>query len=169
MLTKSVKSVISVVLQHVARAKEIRAIGAIREHNIRMVSPDGNITQNTQKRLTPTLHLLQKGVSLSLEKAIPNTAVRYWGVAYNLLLLAMNFVRHGQLFATLSATRCQYATAVGCLHTLTETMLVISLSVVGLECSFHFCYAVFLFLIYISLHEKGQHYHVTDLAASRSF
>ena len=78
----------------------------------------------------------------------------------------MNFVRHGQLLATLSATRCQYATAVGCLHTLTETMLVISLSVVGLECSFHFCYAV---LIYISLHEKGQHYHVTDLAASRSF
>ncbi len=31
MLTKSVKSVISVVLKHVARAKKIRAIGAIRE------------------------------------------------------------------------------------------------------------------------------------------
>ena len=71
MLTKSVKSVISVVLQHVARAKKIRAIGAIREHNIRMVSPDGNITQNTQERLTPTLHLLQKGVSLSFEKQSP--------------------------------------------------------------------------------------------------
>ena len=164
MLTKSVKSVISVGLKHVAK-KSVRSVC----YNIRMVSLDSNITQNTQERLTPTLHLLQKGVSLSLEKAIPNTAVRYWGVAYNLLLLAMNFVRHGQLFATLSATGCQYTTAVGCLHTLTETMLVISLSVVGLECSFHFCYAVFLFLIYISLHEKGQHYHVTDLAASRSF
>ena len=69
----------------------------------------------------------------------------------------MNFVRHGQLFATLSTTGCQYATTVGSLHTLTKTMLVISLSVVGLECSFHFCYAVFLFLIYISLSEKGQH------------
>ena len=31
MLTKSVKSVISVVLKHVARAKKIRAIGVIRE------------------------------------------------------------------------------------------------------------------------------------------
>ena len=85
------------------------------------------------------------------------------------VLLAVVLVRHGQLLATLSATGCQYTTAVGCLHTLTETMLVVSLTIVGLECSFHFCYAVFLFLIYISLREKGQHYHVTDLAASRSF
>ena len=43
MLTKSVKSVISVVLKHVARAKKIRAIGVIREYNIRMVLPDCNI------------------------------------------------------------------------------------------------------------------------------
>ena len=42
MLTKSVKSVISVVLKHVARAKKIRVIGAIREHNIRIVLPDIN-------------------------------------------------------------------------------------------------------------------------------
>ena len=46
MLTKSVKSVISVVLKHVARAKKIRAISAIREHNIRMVSPDSSLCQN---------------------------------------------------------------------------------------------------------------------------
>ena len=39
MLTKSVNSVISVVLKHVT--KKIRAIGAIREHNIRIVLPDG--------------------------------------------------------------------------------------------------------------------------------
>ena len=43
MLTKSVKSVISAVLKHVARAKKIRAIGVIREYNIRMVLPDRNI------------------------------------------------------------------------------------------------------------------------------
>ncbi|WP_337583333.1 hypothetical protein, partial [Prevotellamassilia timonensis] len=42
MLTKSVKSVISVVLKHVVQAKKIRAIGVIREHNIRMVSPNSN-------------------------------------------------------------------------------------------------------------------------------
>ena len=34
MLTKSVNSVISVVLKHVARTKKIRAIGVIREHSI---------------------------------------------------------------------------------------------------------------------------------------
>ena len=46
MLTKSVKSVISVVLKHVARAKKIRAIGAIRELNIRIVLPDSSLCQN---------------------------------------------------------------------------------------------------------------------------
>ena len=69
----------------------------------------------------------------------------------------MNFVRNGQLFATFCTTSCQYATAIGSKHTLTETMLVVSLTIVGLECSFHFCYAVFLFLIYISLSGKGKH------------
>ena len=63
----------------------------------------------------------------------------------DLLVLTMNFVRHGQLFATFGTTSGQNATTVSCLHTLTETMLVVSLSVVGLECSFHFRYAVFLF------------------------
>ena len=63
----------------------------------------------------------------------------------DLLVLAMNFVRHGQLLATFGATSSQYATTISSLHTLTETMLVVSFSVVGLECSFHFCYAVFLF------------------------
>ena len=36
MLTKSVKSAISVVLKHVARAKKICAIGVIREHTFLM-------------------------------------------------------------------------------------------------------------------------------------
>ncbi len=43
MLTKSVNSVISVVLKRVVQAKKIRAIGVIREYNIRMVLPDCNI------------------------------------------------------------------------------------------------------------------------------
>ena len=61
----------------------------------------------------------------------------------------MNFVGNGQLLATLCAACSQYAATVSRLHALTETMLVVSLSVVRLECSFHFRYAVFL-LIYIS-------------------
>lgn len=69
----------------------------------------------------------------------------------NVLVLAMNFVRHGQFFATFCATCCQYATTVSRLHALTETMLVVSLSVVGLECSFHCSYAVFFVLICISV------------------
>ena len=61
------------------------------------------------------------------------------------LVLAMNFVRHGQLLAALCAAGCQYAASVGRLHTLAEAMFVVSFAVVGLECSFHFVYAVFLF------------------------
>ena len=69
MLTKSVNSVISVGLKHVAK-KSVQSVRSV-SSNIRMVSPDSNITQNTQERLTPTLHLLQKGVSLSLKKQSP--------------------------------------------------------------------------------------------------
>ena len=53
------------------------------------------------------------------------------------LLLAVNFVRYGQLFAALCAASCQNATTICCQHALTETMLVVSLAVVRLECSFH--------------------------------
>ena len=62
------------------------------------------------------------------------------------LVLAMNFVRHGQLLAALCAAGSQYAASVGRLHALTETMFVVSFAVVGLECSFHFVYAVFFVL-----------------------
>ena len=54
-----------------------------------------------------------------------------------LLLLSVVFVRNGQLCTSLCATSCQYATAILCSHSLTETVLVLSLSVRGLECSFH--------------------------------
>lgn len=79
----------------------------------------------------------------------------------------MNFVRNGQLFATFCTTSCQYATAIGSKHTLTETMLVVSLTIVGLECSFHFCYAVFCF--WYTYHWAGKvstNHSIADLAAS---
>ena len=56
----------------------------------------------------------------------------------------MNFVRYGQFLATFCAASCQYTTSIGRLHALTETMFVVSLAVVGLECSFHCVYAVFV-------------------------
>ena len=66
------------------------------------------------------------------------------GWAERELLLAVNLVANGQLLATLGATGSQYAAAISRLHALTETMLVVSLPVVGLECSFHFCILVFV-------------------------
>ena len=46
MLTKSVKSVISVVLKHVARAKKsVQSVRSVSD-NIRMVSPDSSLCQN---------------------------------------------------------------------------------------------------------------------------
>ena len=60
-----------------------------------------------------------------------------------LQLLAMLLVRNGQLLASLSATRCQYATAIGSGHSFTETVLVLAATVVGLKCSFH----IFIFFL----------------------
>ncbi|WP_337480641.1 hypothetical protein, partial [Prevotellamassilia timonensis] len=46
MLTKSVKSVISVVLKHVARAKKsVQSVRSVSD-NISMVSPDSSLCQN---------------------------------------------------------------------------------------------------------------------------
>ena len=74
-------------------------------------------------------------------------ACRFAANAMAYLVFAMNFVRHGQLLAALCAAGSQYAASVGRLHALTETMFVVSFAVVGLECSFHFVYAVlFCFL-----------------------
>ena len=54
-----------------------------------------------------------------------------------LCLHAIVFVRNGEFLSALSATCSQYSTAIGGSHSLTETVLVSSLSVRGLECSFH--------------------------------
>ena len=63
-----------------------------------------------------------------------------------LLFLSVVLVRHCQLSTTFSTTSSQYATAVLCSHSLTETVFVLSLSVRGLECSFHL-----LIFLYVSV------------------
>jgi hypothetical protein len=55
----------------------------------------------------------------------------------------MLLVRNGQLLAALSAAACQYTTTIGSGHSLTETVLVGTAAVRGLECSFH-SYVLFL-------------------------
>lgn len=54
------------------------------------------------------------------------------------LLLAVYLVRNGEFLAALCATGGENATTIGGLHALTETVLVIALAIVRLECSFHF-------------------------------
>lgn len=66
------------------------------------------------------------------------------------LLLAVDFVGYRQFLAAFCPAGGQYAATIGGLHAFTETMLVVSLSVVRLECSFHCCYAV-LFCCYRTL------------------
>ena len=66
------------------------------------------------------------------------------------LVLAVYFVRNSQLLAALGTTSGQYAATISRLHALTETMFVVSLAVVGLECSFHCVYAVFCLLSWAS-------------------
>lgn len=70
------------------------------------------------------------------------------------LFFAVYFVRNGEFLATFSATSGEYATTVSGQHTLTETMLVVSLSVVGLECSFH-CDMLFLIFYCSALCRSG--------------
>lgn len=62
----------------------------------------------------------------------------------------MNLIRYGELLATFSSTGSQYSATISRLHTLTETMFVVSLSVVRLECSLHF-YAVLFFDFLVSV------------------
>ncbi len=68
----------------------------------------------------------------------------YFIVSDELLLgSTIEFVRYSQFLATLSTTASQYATTVCSCHSFTETVFVFSLSVRGLECSFH-CYILIL-------------------------
>jgi hypothetical protein len=60
-------------------------------------------------------------------------------IGKGLSLNSVVLVRYSQLLATFSTTCCQYSATVSCSHSLTETVLVSSLSVRGLKCSLH-CY-----------------------------
>ena len=61
-----------------------------------------------------------------------------------LSVLERRLVRNGQLLATLGATRCQYLAAVGGSHSLTESVLVDSLTARRLISSFH-CFSSLLY------------------------
>ena len=61
-----------------------------------------------------------------------------------LLGSTVELVRNGQLLTTLCATCSQYSATISGSHSLTETVLVLSLSVRGLKCSFHL-----IFLLYV--------------------
>ena len=62
-----------------------------------------------------------------------------------LFLFAVVLVWNCQLCASFCSTGCQYTTTVLCRHSLTETVLVLSLSVRGLECSFHRLYCFYVY------------------------
>lgn len=59
-------------------------------------------------------------------------------------LLAVMLVRNGELLATLGAAGGQNATAILRGHSLTEAVLVHTTAVVGLKCSFHLLYFLFI-------------------------
>ena len=61
----------------------------------------------------------------------------------------MVLVRDCQLLATTCTTGSQYAAAVLCCHSLAETMLVRTTTVVWLECSFHFLIVVLIIIIFL--------------------
>ena len=72
-------------------------------------------------------------------------------------LLTVLLITNGQLLATLSAARSQNAATIGSSHSLTETVLVVAATVVGLECSFH----NFMLVLFRLQHQFGrQRYNI---------
>ena len=61
-------------------------------------------------------------------------------------LLAGDGARNGEAHPALGATACKHLAAIGCRHTGTEAVLVNSLSVRRLECSFH-CRLFFILVV----------------------
>ena len=76
-------------------------------------------------------------------------------------LFAVTLAGNGKLLAALLAAHRQNTTAICSGHTLAEAMLVHSLSVVGLECSFHLvsCYLLLLFIQYLHLFHPSLRHH----------
>mgnify|MGYP006954207709 FL=1 len=75
-----------------------------------------------------------------------------------LSVLERRLVRYGQLLATLGATRCQYLAAVGGSHSLTESVLVDSLTARRLISSFH-CHSCIVFLLFIQISISAKCYY----------
>lgn len=74
------------------------------------------------------------------------------------LFLTVNFVRNRQLFTAMTATRSQNTATIRRLHTLTESVLILSLAVVGLKCTFHnflSFYSYFVCWFKIPIRKKG--------------
>ena len=105
-------------------------------------SPSAGTHGNGRCRVKSTLH---RPLGCSSPPAREWRKQRLKGLA-----LAVYFVGNGQFLAALGTTSGQYAATISRLHALTETMFVVSLAVVGLECSFHCVYAVFCLLSWAS-------------------
>ena len=93
-----------------------------------------------------------------MDKKVPQSINRGYFAALGfglctcgLSLHAIVLVRNSEFLSTLGATCCQYSTTISCSHSLTETVLVFSLSVRGFKCSFH----LFIYVLCYYSHEFG--------------
>lgn len=80
------------------------------------------------------------------------------------LLLAVYLVRNSELLTTFCTTSSEYAATISRQHALTETVLVVSLSVVGLECPFHCFMFYFLFRSMQKFSCKNSNYFLVNQA-----
>jgi hypothetical protein len=65
-------------------------------------------------------------------------------------LLAIVLIRYCQFLTTLGTTASQYSATVSGSHSFTESVFVFSLSVRGLECSFHFYILFYVIIIHLN-------------------
>ena len=108
-------------------------------------------TRETNPLGTSTLHATAaEGVQKrKRSKASGLAPLLVWLVS---CLLAVSFVGNCELLATFGTTGGQHAAAICCCHSLTETVLVVAASVVGLKCSFHI---LLLLNYYVSIRIRG--------------
>jgi hypothetical protein len=89
------------------------------------------------------MHLCGTKVLIKNGKEVKSPLLLFYFLA-NLSLFTMCLIRYGQFLATFCAARGQYASAVLRGHSLSETVLVIAATVVGLKCSFHIFVLLFI-------------------------
>ena len=87
------------------------------------------------------------GQALCCGKACPLYAAAICGC----LLLSVYLVGNGELLTTFGAAHGKHAATVLGGHALAEAVLIVALSVVGLECSFHLCMSFFSCLLELRL------------------